>query len=66
MKRTRETINYEHPKERWNISGATFFDGEDEAEESRRRHNQQLQKEWLVQQMEEKKRAKDIERQQNM
>ena len=66
MKRTRETINYTHPNERWNISGATFFDGEDQNEEQRRFANQKLQKEWLVQQMEEKKRAQEIQRQQDM
>ena len=44
MKRTRETINYSHPNERWNISGAITFDGEDLDFEARKRHNQQLQK----------------------
>ena len=40
MKRTRETINYQHPKERSNISGCTFFDGEDITEEERKRRQQ--------------------------
>ena len=62
MKRTRETINYQHPGERWNLSGALRFDGEDNDEEARKRHNQQLQREWLLQQQEEKKRAKAMER----
>ena len=55
MKRTRETIFYEHPNERWNISGATKFDGEDLNEEQRRRENQAVQKQWWEQQMEEKR-----------
>ena len=37
MKRTREVINYVHPAERPNISGCTFFDGEDQLEEDRKR-----------------------------
>ena len=44
MKRTRETINYSHPDERWNASGCLVFDGEDRDEEARRRHNQEMQK----------------------
>ena len=56
MKRTRETINYAHPAERWNISGVNTLDGEDNDEEARRRRNQETQKQWLLQQMEENKR----------
>ncbi len=41
MKRTRETIHYQHPSERPNISGCTFFDGEDITEEERKRRQQQ-------------------------
>ena len=63
MKRTRETIFYEHPKERWDLSGCTGFDGEDQAEANRRRNNQKIQKEWLQQQMEEKKQKQERERQ---
>ena len=37
MKRTRETIHYRHPDERNNISGCTFFDGEDQTEEDRKK-----------------------------
>ena len=48
MKRTRETINYSHPGERWNISGALRFDGEDIDEEARRRRNQESQKQALT------------------
>ena len=47
MKRTREVINYSHPSERWNLSGALRFDGEDNDAEARKRHNQQLQKQYL-------------------
>ena len=39
MKRTRETIFYSHPEQRWDLSGCTKFDGEDLGEEERRRHN---------------------------
>lgn len=56
MKRTRETINYQHPSERWNISGVNTLDGEDLSEEQRRRKNQEIQKQWLLEQMNENKR----------
>ena len=62
MKRTRETINYNHPDERWDLSGCLRFDGEDLGEEERRRKNQALQKQWLEQQMQEKQTAKAIEK----
>ena len=62
MKRTRETIFYEHPNERWNISGATKFDGEDLNEEQRRKQNQQIQKQWLLEQMEQKQQKKAEEK----
>ena len=65
MKRTRETINYSHPGERWNISGCLNFDGEDLGEEARKRKNQEIQKQWLKQQMQEKETAKAIEKEQN-
>ena len=57
MKRTRETINYTHPADRKDISGATFFDGEDRDEEARKFAIQKMQREALMQQMEEKKQA---------
>ena len=47
MKRTRETINYTHPSERWNLSGCLDFDGRDEGEEARRKQKQREQKEAL-------------------
>ncbi len=37
MKRTRETINYTHPGERWDISGCLGFDGEDNDAAQRKR-----------------------------
>lgn len=49
MKRTREVIHYQHPADRPNISGCTFFDGEDHTEEDRKRAAQQQQREWLMQ-----------------
>ena len=63
MKRTRETINYQHPQERWNISGVLTLDGEDNDEEARRRRNQETQKQWLLEQMNENKRQKELDRQ---
>lgn len=48
MKRTRETIFFSHPDQRWNLSGATTFDGEDLGEEERRRHNQALQRQYYL------------------
>jgi len=65
MKRTREAIFYQHPAERKNISGCTFFDGEDHTEEDRKRQQQTQQREWLQQQMEEKKNQKELEKLQN-
>ena len=62
MKRTRETINYAHPQERWNLSGVNELDGEDRDEEARRRGNQETQKQWLLEQMNENKRAKEMNR----
>ena len=47
MKRTRETIFYEHPKQRWDLSGCTGFDGEDQAEQQRKKTNQKIQQQWL-------------------
>ena len=63
MKRTRETINYQHPAERWNLSGVNTLDGEDLSEEQRRRQNQETQKQWLLEQMNENKRQKEMDRQ---
>ena len=65
MKRTRETIHYSHPERRDNISGATFFDGEDNAEEARRFAIQKAQREALMQQMEEKKQAQELQKRQD-
>ena len=66
MKRTRETINYAHPQERWNLSGVNELDGEDRDEEARRRRNQETQKQWLLEQMNENKRAKEMNREHEM
>ena len=62
MKRTRETINYNHPEERWNISGCMTFDGEDRGEAERKAANAKIQREWLQQQMEEKKQKQAREK----
>ena len=37
MKRTREVIFYKHPDRRDDLSGCTYFDGEDQNEEARKR-----------------------------
>ncbi len=66
MKRTREVIHYSHPADRKDLSGCTFFDGEDHSEEERKRQMQKEQREWLLQQMEEKKQAKELEKKQNL
>ena len=66
MKRTRETINYAHPQERWNLSGVNTLDGEDLDEEARRRRNQETQKQWLLEQMNENKRQREMDRQHEM
>jgi hypothetical protein len=62
MKRTREVIHYQHPADRPNISGCTFFDGEDHSEENRRKKAQQENREYLMRQMEEKKMKKELQR----
>eukprot|EP00354_Favella_ehrenbergii_P003434 CAMPEP_0170467900 /NCGR_PEP_ID=MMETSP0123-20130129/11299_1 /TAXON_ID=182087 /ORGANISM="Favella ehrenbergii, Strain Fehren 1" /LENGTH=76 /DNA_ID=CAMNT_0010734369 /DNA_START=15 /DNA_END=245 /DNA_ORIENTATION=- len=66
MKRTRETINYAHPNERWNLSSCLVFDGEDRSEEARRRHNAELQKQALLEQINENKRKKEMDREHEM
>ena len=66
MKRTREVINYSHPGERWNLSGALVFDGEDRDEEARRRANQAKQRQALQDQIAENKRTKEMEREHEM
>lgn len=55
MKRTREVLHYTHPDNRQGISGCNTFDGEDLTEEERKKQMQKQQREWLMQQMEEKK-----------
>lgn len=62
MKRTREVIHYKHPSERPNLSGCTYFDGEDNGEEMRRRKAQMENREYLMKQMEEKKMKKELQR----
>ena len=62
MKRTRETINYSHPSERWNLSGVNTLDGEDRDEAARIRRQREQNKQDLLLQMEENKRAKELER----
>ena len=66
MKRTRETINYSHPDQRWNHSGCIVFDGEDLGKAERDKRNQAIQKEWLQQQMLENARTKALERNNDM
>ena len=66
MKRTRETIFYQHPEQRWNLSGCTRFDGEDNDEETRKRFYQQQQKEWCNQQVAEKEAAKAAAKQHDL
>ena len=44
MKRTRETINYAHPSERWNLSGVNTLDGEDRDEAARVRRQREQNK----------------------
>lgn len=63
MKRTREVLSYQHPNERWNLSGCTKFDGEDLSYEERRRQDQANQRAWCMQQMEEKRQQKEAARQ---
>ena len=62
MKRTREAFHYQHPDDRKDISGCTFFDGEDAVEEARRRKQQQDNREFLMKQMEEKRQKQELEK----
>ena len=48
MKRTREARHYTHPDERWNLSGCTYFDGEDNAKAERVAAQKFEQKEALL------------------
>ncbi|CDW76902.1 UNKNOWN [Stylonychia lemnae] len=65
MKRTREVLHYKHPEDRPDLSGCTYFDGEDNGEEQRRRKLQQENREFLMKQMEEKKWKQDFEKKQD-
>ena len=62
MKRTRETIYYTHPDQRWNLSGCTGFDGEDNGKAQRVAQQRAEQKEALERQMEDKRKQKEMER----
>ena len=66
MKRTRETIFYNHPEgvrgARTDLSGAHYFDGEDHDSEARKRRDQQIQRDALNAQMEEKKQKIAMEK----
>ena len=70
MKRTRETLNYSHPDAvrgaRTGLSGAFYFDGEDPGHDERVKNDRAMQKAALEQQMEEKKQAQRVAREQDM
>ena len=65
MKRTREAIYYSHPDERWNLSGCTYFDGEDNQKAQRVAQQNEEQRQALLRQIEDKKIAKELEQQQD-
>ena len=50
MKRTKENWLFGHPEDRANISGATFFDGEDLHYQERKAAQAATQRKWLDQQ----------------
>ncbi|CAK57386.1 unnamed protein product (macronuclear) [Paramecium tetraurelia] len=64
MKRTKETFFREHPdwQYRQGVSGLKEFDGEDLQYDSRNQHNKEQQKQWIFDQIEEKKRRQDQEK----
>ena len=66
MKRTRETIFYNHPEgvrgARTDLSGAVNFDGEDLDSEARKHRNAKIQRDALFAQMEEKKQKIAMEK----
>ncbi|KAM3138235.1 hypothetical protein pb186bvf_009714 [Paramecium bursaria] len=62
MKRTKESFFREHPEweKRQGLSGLREFDGEDLQYDARNKYNKDLQKQWIQQQVEEK-RQKDAQ-----
>ena len=65
MKRTREAIYYSHPAERWNLSGCTYFDGEDAGKAQRVAMQNAEQKAALQQQIAEKNAQRALEKRQD-
>ncbi|CAD8202249.1 unnamed protein product [Paramecium octaurelia] len=68
MKRTKETIFREHPdwQQRQGISGLKEFDGEDLQFDSRNKFNKDQQKQWIFEQIEEKRRRQEQEKAEEM
>ena len=61
MKRTKENWLFGHPEDRANISGATFFDGEDLHYQERKAAQAATQRQWLDQQRLENEMKKQAE-----
>lgn len=61
MKRTKNDWYVNHPEDRTDHSGCTFFDGEDLHFQERKREYAATQKKWLDQQILEKEQKKQAE-----
>ncbi|CAD8195130.1 unnamed protein product [Paramecium octaurelia] len=68
MKRTKETIFRQHPdwQQRQGISGLKEFDGEDLQYDARNKYNKEQQKQWIQEQIQEKKRKQEQEKAEEM
>ncbi|CAD8212459.1 unnamed protein product [Paramecium octaurelia] len=64
MKRTKETFFRKHPdwQKRQGVSGLKEFDGEDVQYDSRNKYNKEQQKQWILDQIEEKRRRQEQEK----
>ena len=60
MKRTKEAFHWSHPnfQERKDLSGCTYFEGEDLTFEKRQQYQAKVQKEWIQGQIKEKQEIK--------
>ena len=60
MKRTKEAFHWAHPQfqERKDLSGCTYFEGEDLTYEDRQRFQAKGQKQWIQEQIREKELIK--------
>ena len=61
MKRTQERLGYSHDN-RYGVSGVRVLDGEDLAYGDRKKMQAQQQKDWIQQQLQEKRQREQMEK----